>query len=650
MNAENKFLEKWKETNYEIFRKMYPELTRDEIMEVLEEDIAENFIDPETAVHNDYNDDMYIKQPMSTLYRFCDDAKPILAGNGTLFYNQDKFQSPIADLIDDRIAARKRYQKIRDEYPPDSEEYDHYEMMQAEAKVRINSIYGSFGAPSFQLYNKYTAASTTGTAQSLISTTGIAFESFIGNFVKFKTFSEAIIFMENIIHEEYCLPPMTIKPCTSKTEIFMLIKNQFAPGLWDEECYADILMDYINILSIEDLTKIYYKNRIYVFLENDCIMSILQRIFNTMDSFNNPNDVPENIADDLLLLWEYVKEYVFYNHPYTERINRLKNDRREVVKVIDTDSNLIHVQPWVDFLMENLIPRCNITMTEDELTFACVNTLAYLVTSMLRSLLDKYCESCHVLERYWKRINMKNEFCFAKLLLSSVKKRYVAKIVLREGKPVVKSEIKGHDFKKAGVTEYVSNKMISIVENRILDHDSADVPGILSDLKEMEDEIYDSLRKGERKYLMRMNCKQREAYKNPDSMGQVLSIMVWNTIYPEQEILLPDKVDVVLLKIPNEESILGMKAKYPYEYDRITRLLFNGGFDKFKNDGIKYMALPNNIPGIPEFIIPYIDYDYVVSRNIGTFKSIREALQLQDIGKDKQTFFSNIRYNSIIEI
>ena len=38
---------------------------------------------------------------------------------------------------------------------------------------------------------------------------------------------------------------------------------------------------------------------------------------------------------------------------------------------------------------------------------------------------------------------MKNEFCFTTLLLSNVKKRYVAKIVLKEGRPVVKTEIKG---------------------------------------------------------------------------------------------------------------------------------------------------------------------------------------------------------------
>lgn len=652
MIQSNVFLEDWKQANYQLFHQMYPELTKEEIYEVLDEDIRQNFVNPDTSIHNDYQDDFLISQPMTDLYRFCKEKKPILAGNGTLFYNQDKVKSPIADLIDDRIAARKKYQKIRDTFPPESEEYEHFEMMQKEAKIRINSIYGSFGAPSFQLYNKYTAASTTGTAQSLISTTGIAFESFIGNHVKFKSLSECMVFMMNVITEEYdeSLSILNIKRCNDVHVIYDLMVNQFEDGVFEESLHGDIIFDYLSSLNEEGLTRLYYKNRIYEFIKNESILNILVKIFNEIDNFNDPNKVPEEAEEDLNLLWKCVSDYVFYNHAYTERINRLKNDRREVVKVIDTDSNLIHVQPWVDFLYENLLPKCDVKMDEDTTKFACVNTLAFLVTSMLRSLLDKYCNDCHVLERYWKRINMKNEFCFSTLLLSSVKKRYVAKIILREGKPVVKAEIKGHDFKKAGVTEYVSEYMINIVNNRILNVENVDVPGILRDMQQMEDEIYESLNKGERKYLLRMNCKQREAYKNPDSMGQVLAVLAWDTIYPEQEILLPDKLDVVRVKIPNAETIKDMQYKYPKEYERIVKYLLNGPVEKIRKDGLQYLAIPNNIDGIPDFIIPYIDIDYVVSRNLGTFRSIRESLQMQDIGKDKQTFFSNIRYNTVIDI
>ena len=193
--------------------------------------------------------------------------------------------------------------------------------------------------------------------------------------------------------------------------------------------------------------------------------------------------------------------------------------------------------------------------------------------------------------------------------------------------------------------------MTDIVEKRILEPKNVDVPGILSDLDTIEKDIYRSLRAGERKYLIRMNCKVREAYKNPESMGQYLSVLAWNTIYPEQEISLPDKLDVVIVKIPNSQAIVDMQRTHPYEYDRITKnLLETSPIPKFKKDGLTYIAIPNNIEKVPDFIIPYIDYNYIVSRNLGTFRSIRESLMLPDIGKSKQTFFSNIRYNTKIEI
>lgn len=457
------FLDQWKEKQYQIFSQLYPELSRAEIMEVLEEDIKEKFNDPMCQIHNDYQDNMLLEQPLTTLYQFCREKKPILGGNGTLFYNQDKVTSPVEALIVDRITARKSYQKIRDTYGetgehPDPEMYAHYDMMQMEAKVRINSIYGSFGAPTFRLYNRYTAAATTGTAQSLISTTGVAFESFLDNSVKFKTFDECIDFLFNIKDEEYKLDRMSIRIISNRNVIYDRILDCFAPDVYEPDKYDEIVWTYLHSIDEFELTKIYYKNNIFEFIENQCIKDILIDSYNKIESFNDPNKVPKEIADNMALLWEYCSEYVFYNHSYTERINRIKNDGRTMVKVIDTDSNMVYVQPWVDYVNANVIPYTHTSMSQEYINFAAVNTIAYLITCMLKELLSKYCFDCNVLERYHFRINMKNEFCFTTMLLAPTKKRYVAKIVLKEGKPVVKTEIKGN-YKYPHIS---SNRCMSI--------------------------------------------------------------------------------------------------------------------------------------------------------------------------------------------
>lgn len=661
----NVFIEDWKQSQFDKLQTMFPSVSKTVLMDIINKDVEENFQDRESMIHNDYNDDLQMRQPLTTIYRFAKEKKPILAGNGTLFYNQDKAYSPVADLIDDRIDTRNMYKtKMKDvmkemeqienkestQYKMLLVEYIYYDMMQNEAKIRINSIYGSFGAPSFQLYNKYTAASTTGTSQSLISATGISFEAFIGNNVKFKTVGECIVFMMNIIHEEYELPNDGINQITDRNVIYKAMVDNFEDGVFNEELHGDILWEFIEVLSVENLTKIYYKNNIYEFVRNEKITNIIVNIYNKADSFNNPNKPDDSYKDDVELLWQYCREYVFYNYPYNEQINRLKNDKRKSVKLIDTDSNFIYVQPWVDFLNKEVIPLSNTQMTGDNLMFASVNIMVYLVTEMLKDLLWKFCGNCNVLERYRHRINMKNELCFLKILLAPTKKKYTGKIVLREGIPVSKIEIKGYDFKKAGVTEYLSERMTNIIKNRILVEGEVDIVNVLRDLNETEQEIYESLRNGERKFLLRMNCKDPAAYKKPESMGQVLSVLAWNTICPDDEIMVPDKLDVALMKIPNVEALEPIKNKFPEQYHRIKTYLLEGSVKRFREKGVKYIAIPNSIDKIPDWMIPLIDYDYISSRNLGTFAPILASLDLPQIGSNKQNHFGNIRYKRDVYI
>ena len=663
----NVFLEDWKQTMLQRFRTMCPQFTDEQILEILEEDIKENFKDPNSTIHNDYNDDMLLQQPLSMIYRFAKEKKPILAGNGTLFYNQDKAKSPVADIIDDRIDTRAMYKgKMKNilgqmadvdprtpEWNKLNEDLEYADMMQMEAKVRINSIYGSFGAPTFQLYNKYTAASTTGTAQSLISATAISFEAFIGNNVKFKSMDECVAYIDNIIREEYEIPfdgIITDGVSYDPDTLYDILVRNFADGVY-QDSWDEILYGFLKTTPKINLVKLYYKNNLLEAIKCPAIENILVDIFSKLTEFNDPNKVPDIIKPDIQMLWDYFAEFVFYNYAYTERINRLKNDERDIVKLVDTDSNLVYVQMWVDEIINHIIPQTNTAMDIQGIKFAAVNTLAYLVTQMLKELLGKYCTDAHVLERYHHRINMKNEFCFDPLLLAPTKKRYIGRMLLREGKRVDKVEIKGHDFKKAAVTEFVRDSMEKIIHDRITSvSPQVDIPGIMSDLDKLERQITESLNNGERTYLMRMNCKQEVAYKNPYSMPQVLSVMTWNAIYPEREIMLPDKLDVVYINIPNVATLEKIRTTYPYEYNRIKTVLFEGSMDLFREKGIRYLAIPNNEPGIPDFIKPFIDYEYVKSRNINTFKPIVDALGNVDVGTKQNSHFSNIRRMSKIEI
>lgn len=643
---QSRFIHDWVEDNVVYFKLQYPNVDEKVLRKVLLDVAQEHTKNHNAYLHNDYQDDMRINTDLLKLYDWYYKNRPIAAGHGTFFYNQNVKKSPIQNVIDGRIAARKEYQKIRDTYigpngDTSSYEYQYFEMMQMEAKVKINAIYGAFGAKTFQLYNIYTASSTTGTAQSLISTTAMAFEAFLNNAVKFKSLGELVTMVGNVLEkDEHNLTIDGLTPITDPEMVYNLWRNQFESY---SPTYEPVIRNLLRHRSVEDLTRLYYNNNLFAFVENGMIMRRLVRIYDVTTEFRNPNNVPDNIKDDLEFIWEYCREFVFYNHAYTEQINRLKHDPRTRVILIDTDSNVINIKPWVDWTREKVWIRSSSVMNETDMQFSSVNILAYLVTRMARELLDRYANDCNVLPQYHKRLNTKNEFYFPKILLANAKKRYIGSIKLREGKQVNKIELKGHDFKKAGVNANIEKELMDIIKRDIIDDPLVNVVQLMTDTAKLENNIRDSIKRRERTYLVRMNCKVARSYAEPYSQGAFTGPILWNLLNPENLIMIPDKCDVVFINIPNERVLDEKLApKFPKEAEIIRRNIFHGEIEQFKRNGVSYLALPNDDSKIPEWVYPVLDEERIVTRNMGTFYPVLKALTFITISAGDNMYSSNI--------
>ena len=643
---QSRFIHDWVEDNVIYFKLQYPNADEKVLRKVLLDVAQEHTKNHNAYLHNDYQDDMRINTDLLKLYDWYYKNRPIAAGHGTFFYNQNVKKSPIQNVIDGRIAARKEYQKIRDTYigpngDTSSYEYQYFEMMQMEAKVKINAIYGAFGAKTFQLYNIYTASSTTGTAQSLISTTAMAFEAFLNNAVKFKSLGELVTMVGNVLEkDEHNLTIDGLTPITDPEMVYNLWRNQFESY---SPTYEPVIRNLLRHRSVEDLTRLYYNNNLFAFVENDMIMRRLVRIYDVTTEFRNPNNVPDNIKDDLEFIWEYCREFVFYNHAYTEQINRLKHDPRTRVILIDTDSNVINIKPWVDWTREKVWILSSSVMNEPYLHFICEKILAYLVTILARELLDRYANDCNVLPQYHKRLNTKNEFYFPKILLANVKKRYIGSIKLREGKQVNKIELKGHDFKKAGVNANIEKELMDIIKRDIIDDPLVNVVQLMTDTAKLENNIRDSIKRRERTYLVRMNCKVARSYVEPYSQGAFTGPILWNLLNPENLIMIPDKCDVVFINIPNERVLDEKLApKFPKEAEIIRRNIFHGEIEQFKRNGVSYLALPNDDSKIPEWVYPVLDEERIVTRNMGTFYPVLKALTFITISAGDNMYSSNI--------
>lgn len=206
-----------------------------------------------------------------------------------------------------------------------------------------------------------------------------------------------------------------------------------------------------------------------------------------------------------------------------------------------------------------------------------------------------------------------------------------------------KLEIKGMDFIKAGVTDEVTKKFTKMLEEHILFSDELELHELMKELKAFEREIYTDLRRGGTKFLKPQLFKAEGAYKKiTDEHGRVLGTkawslpvfrgsMVWNELYPDKKIYSLDRVKIIKLISMKEEDIEVIKDKHPKEYKMIKDLIYNSSNEEIRKAGLKVIAIPKSVKQIPAWLIDLIDYDIIISDVISSFRSVLDALKLEEI-------------------
>jgi hypothetical protein len=345
-------------------------------------------------------------------------------------------------------------------------------------------------------------------------------------------------------------------------------------------------------------------------------------------------------------LWEYYKEFVLYNNFWINRIKRLKEDSRNAVHVVDTDSNFIGLAPWAAFVERFVIePDSELSSRDKDVNkFISINTMCYMLSKMIKEILLHHGKKNNILKQYRGRLNMKNEFYFSRIILASVKKRYITSMRLKEGHEIYpeKTKICGFDFMKSSTREETKEVFIKICKEQIMTVDRIDIPRILRTLEEFETIIMSSLHNKEKNFLTPKSVKELEAYKDPYREQGVRAIIAWNLIYPDKTIELPEKVDMIKVKMKTLDDIVELEDKEPLIYDRIKKGIFESGEEKIAKKGIEVIAIPRNVKKIPDWILSYIDYDTIVNNNVTKFHGVLESLGIQILTHSKEDYFSNV--------
>jgi hypothetical protein len=354
-------------------------------------------------------------------------------------------------------------------------------------------------------------------------------------------------------------------------------------------------------------------------------------------------------------------------HQIFDRVRRTKYTPKKSVMYIDTDSNFIALEEFVDYFMENFPDIYN---NKSAFIFKCTSLMTIIVSHVIAETYKEFAQTMNISKEYAGRIRMKNEFLFSMLIFGSVKKRYFGKMLIREGKLIKdgkgKIEIKGFDFKKASTKKEIYDKICKMIFNTLLDVNQISYGDVLRNANEFKDNIRTDILNGSNLYYKQLSVSSPEKYKNPYIMQGVKGVLFWNAIVPKEERMeFPAEVDIIPIPfnsmtnsqfdklLENAEEFFETK-NYKVKYNQIYNFYINypkefsrmiASMSSHRNIWKNFpsgIAKPRYMTEIPEWLKSIIDIDAIIHNNINLINPILESVGIPIINEKLGNMYSTL--------
>ena len=647
---------------------------KDELENIISRTIKTKVQDPTITLDNNVNGD-HVDITLIRLCGWIENSNPVVSGNATFYMQPTQLLSPTSNMLRTLKKERKAVKNKMFSFKPGSDEYAMLDLTQQNIKVIMNAEYGGSGAPTAAFYTKYSPAATTLMAQSIITTMAAFFESYLGDNQKFFSINECFDWLNHVIRKDEIIPNWIVVP--SPKDVADRIKTHFYQL---DIRVIPLIEGFVSNCNQTQLVYLYYANNMKDFIRNhppvqELICKVLTSLpnyeaaekelpvqFNSQfanesdpiakynkwmskQMFLDPYDIPKTIEEPMQEFIRLMTQFIYVEYLTPDSIVKLNNHYRNTVLLVDTDSNIINADIFVSFILDEIFKNKSFGRKRLYNEMILVNVIASALSKSVALMLDNYGRKHHMDKESRAEFTMKNEFMFRILFLMKTKKRYAASIVLREGNIIIpfKPEIKGVDFIKAGVTDDVEKRFKNMLCSHILFSEDLELHELMDDIKKFEKEIYEDLCKGGLTYLKSAVYKSEDGYgKVRDKDGNVTGSVawrlpvfkgsaIWNELYPDRRISSLDRVHILKLTVTNQNDLLKIADKYPKEYQMVMNKIYNSKNEYIRNLGLKIICIPNTVYQIPEWMIPLIDTNTIISDTISSFKSVLEALNLEDV-------------------
>ena len=551
-------------------------------------------------------------------------------------------------------------------------------------------------------YNLYVAESVTRQGKSYLACSIMLFESLFANNVKFNSLNEAIAFISHIVDEKPTRQfddKIVLNHNITPHECFFKLMTTVDIMLWiPTEKEMTLLWERIISLSQQDLNRIYYKNNLYSFCDVPYMMNLIIKILSTLDQpFMSPYKVPPEIKSDMDLFTDLIKEYVYYQYPYIDKLDRINYMKRDIVAIANTDSTMITFDGWYNFILSRINnmdfkinhvrrdhymcrinpegakreicriidPNINYDILADEfidngkrnigvhiipkdnLRYSIINIMVYVAGVLVIDYLDKYCTIMGSNRKDVQcRIVMKNEFFFNSILLTEGIKNYAATKVLENGREVPDTQesklvVAGLNINKSVLPEKIKQEFQTILYEDVLQAVKIDQVGILKKLILIEKDIVRSIMAKEKTYYKPDNISPINSYKkNPLEVNGIVAALIYNELKdPDMPMInLKERNQIYKIElIVTKANVDLIKDKFPEVYERFIALLQHPKLGAKLN----IIGFPMDVD-VPDWILSFVNIQEIVNTNLKNFPL--DSIGLMRLDND------NVNYSNIIAI
>jgi hypothetical protein len=287
----------------------------------------------------------------------------------------------------------------------------------------------------------------------------------------------------------------------------------------------------------------------------------------------------------------------------------------------------------------NDIMKGKYPMDEDQFLYTSASVIIIMLTNFIDMVLKTMCKYMNIKPEWAGKLNMKNEFFFRRMLFTSVKKRYAALMILKEGQLVTDDtgdlgdlEIKGFDFIKSGTKPSLKKFYSDLCLNDILREKNINPVKIKAKLDELRENILISVNSGDREFYKNANVSMIETYKFPYRIPGIKGTVLWNILFPDEMIELPTSVDLISIKsFKNKKYRAEFAEKFPEEYKKLEDAIFNNPNEHIAGMDLNVIAIPKGVDKLPECVHYLIDIEKILQDSLNLILPVTSSLGIKAV-------------------